>query len=42
MEQAVTKIKRESEEKLNSFEEFGTRLKAETEERVGILTSLPS
>jgi len=42
MEQAITMIKKETEEKLNAMEEFGTRLKVETEERVGLLNALPN
>jgi len=46
MEQAVTKVKKESEERLNAMEEFGTRLKKDTREKaedvVGILKTLPS
>lgn len=46
MEQTLAKISKETEEKFNAFEEFGneitTRLKAETEEAVGLLNAIPS
>jgi len=37
MEQAITSIKKETEEKLNAMEEFGARLKVETGEKLNAM-----